>query len=409
MRAPDDERAARVALMWLTEPNDVRLWGLVGRLGPVHALARVTGDGRPGPGDPRARDYRARLPVPEPLETLDAAAAMGARFIVPGDLEWPTQLDQLDLPRGPGDDPACPPLGLWVRGQLDLRRTVLRSAAVVGARAATGYGVRVAADMAGGLADRGWALVSGAAYGIDAAAHRGALAAAGSTVAVLACGVDIAYPRAHHGLLARLVDEGLVVSELPPGSRPTRARFLDRNRLIAALTPATVVVEAALRSGALNTARWARRLDRRVLAVPGPVTSPLSAGPHLEIRDRGAVLVTDAGQVVADAGSMGDALVEAEREHEQAQLLRAAAARPIDALSATHRAVLDALDADSFLPVDVVAGRAMLLTRVVEGCLADLADAGLAERGVERGGCRWRAVGARHPTAERGRAGARGA
>ena len=177
--------------------------------------------------------------MPDPADLLDAATAAGVRLVVPGDLEWPSQLEQLDLPAGGGQRASCPPLGLWVHGAADLRRTVLRSAAVVGSRAATAYGTRVAGELAGGLADRDWAVVSGAAFGIDAAAHRGSLAAGGRTVAVLACGADVAYPRAHQGLLSRVADEGLVDSELPLGAVPTRARFLDRNRLIAALSPAT--------------------------------------------------------------------------------------------------------------------------------------------------------------------------
>src|SRR5262249_35690761 len=155
---------------------------------------------------------------------------------------------------------------------------------------------------------------------------------------------DVPYPRAHAGLVDRIADEGAVVSELPLGEPPTRARFLDRNRLIAALTPATVVVEAAFRSGALNTVAWARRLGRRVLAVPGPVTSALSAGPHREIRDHDAALVTSAGEVVAELGTMADTLAEAAAAHVRDAERRARAVRPRDGLSATARLVLDALE-----------------------------------------------------------------
>ena len=179
---------------------------------------------------------------------------------------------------------------------------------MVGARAASQYGLYVAAEMASGLADRDIAVVSGGAFGIDASAHRGTLAAGGQTVAVLASGVDVAYPRAHEQLLQWIADDGLVVSEVPPGSTPRRPRFLIRNRLIAALTQGTIVVEAALRSGALNTAAWAERCHREVMGVPGPVTSATSAGVHRLLRDGGAVLVTDADEAAEQIGRMGEDL-----------------------------------------------------------------------------------------------------
>ncbi len=169
---------------------------------------------------------------------------------------------------------------------------------MVGSRSATTYGTGVAADMAAGVATEGHAVISGAAFGIDQAAHRGALAVRATTVAVLACGVDRAYPAAHAGLLDHIADTGAVVSELPPGSRPTRLRFLARNRLIAAVGRGTVVVEAAARSGALNTANWTARLHRVLMAVPGPVTSASSVGAHHLVRARDAQLVTRAEDVL---------------------------------------------------------------------------------------------------------------
>lgn len=191
--------------------------------------------------------------------------------------EWPAQLDDLGDGR---------PVGLWVRGRPSLRMWALRSVALVGARACTEYGAHMAATLGAGLAERGWVVVSGGAYGVDGAAHRGALAAGGATVAVLACGVDRPYPRGHTELITRIAEQGLVVGELPPGEHPTPSRFILRNRVIAALTRGTVVVEAAYRSGALVTARAAQRLGRFAMGVPGPVTSGLSAGVHELLRGR---------------------------------------------------------------------------------------------------------------------------
>ena len=310
---------------------------------------------------------------------MERADRLAARFVVPGDLEWPSQLADLELRSGEGQRRAVPPLGLWVRGPHDLRTSVLRSAAVVGTRAATGYGSRVAADLGSGLSDRGWTIVSGAAYGIDSAAHRGALVAGGVTVAVLACGVDVAYPRGHQGLLDRIGEEGLVVAELPFGAHPTRGRFLDRNRLIAALTPGTVVVEAAHRSGAINTTTWARRMGRPVLGVPGPVTSPLSAGVHREIRERGATLVGHAGEVVAELGQLGEALSEAAAAAEAAGVASAAARRAHDGLAPAELRVLDALDLGVWVTDRTAATRGGLELRQVRATLRGLAARGLAE------------------------------
>jgi DNA processing protein len=194
-----------------------------------------------------------------------------------------------------------------VRG-LPLTSLSAGAVAVVGARAATPYGERIATELGAGCTERGHPVVSGAAFGIDAAAHRGALGVGGPTVAVLACGVDRPYPRGHSGLIEQIAEQGAVVSEVPPGSSPTRWRFVERNRLIAALAQVTVVVEAGLRSGAAITAREATDLGRSVAAVPGPVTSPGSAGCHRLLRD-GAVCVTDAAEVVELLAPVGEQLV----------------------------------------------------------------------------------------------------
>lgn len=225
---------------------------------------------------------------------LTRAERQGIRFVIPSDDEWPAGLAALAgrTLSGSGDVP----FGLWVRG--DARLDELPSlVAMVGARSATRYGHDVATDMACALAEKGATIVSGAAFGIDAAAHHGALTGGGLTVAVLACGVDRAYPAAHGPLLDHIAANGAVVSEQAPGAAPTRLRFLARNRLIAAMSRGTVVVESAARSGTMNTARWATDLGRPLMAVPGPVTSPTSAGTNDLIRLGDAKLVTESRDV----------------------------------------------------------------------------------------------------------------
>jgi DNA processing protein len=291
-----DERCARAAWSRICEPGDLPAWHLVRDLGPGRALQRVI-DRR---GTPER--WQVRLAQADPRRDLDTVHRFGGRLLIPTDPEWPAALVELgELPD------QAPPLCLWVRGPADLGRAAARAVSMVGARAATPYGEQVAAELSAGIAEAGWSVVSGAAYGIDGAAHRGALAVAGSTVAVLACGVDRAYPRGHDRLIARIAAEGAVVSELPPGSAPTRHRFIERNRVIAALGRATVVVEAALRSGAGITASRAEQLSRPVAAVPGPVSSPLSAGCHRLLRG-GATCVTSAVEVLELAGPLGEFL-----------------------------------------------------------------------------------------------------
>ncbi|WP_372409940.1 DNA-processing protein DprA [Streptomyces luteireticuli] len=293
-----EERLARVALTRLTEPGDERVGRWVRELGAARLVRGLTGAGPPprGARAERLAGCRARAVSLDPERDLATAARLGARFVCPGEPEWPTQLDDLGDAR---------PLGLWVRGPADLRLWALRSVAVVGARACTDYGSHVAAILGAGLAERGWVVVSGAAFGVDGAAHRGALAAGGATAAVLACGVDVPYPRGHAQLIGRIAEQGLVVAELPPGGHPTRSRFVLRNRVIAALTRGTVVVEAEYRSGSLGTARRARALGRHTMGVPGPVTSGLSAGVHELLRE-GACPVTDADEIAELVGGMGE-------------------------------------------------------------------------------------------------------
>src|SRR3954471_21602093 len=300
------DRIARAALCRLGEPGDPRLAALVDDLGAERVYA-VLREEREASGV--ATEVAARLHGLDPEGDLRRAGTAGIRFLVPGDEEWPEQLADLDR-AGPLNNRGGAPLGLWVRGAGRLDEVCARSVAVVGSRSATTYGVGVAGEMAAHLTDAGVTVLSGAAFGIDQAAHRGALAGGGPTVAVLACGVDRAYPTAHRRLLDHLADCGAVVSELAPGCAPTRLRFLARNRVIAALTRGTVVVEAAVRSGALNTASWAALLNRPLMGVPGPVTSAPSEGVHQLIRSGAATLVTRADDVLELTGAMGEPLSE---------------------------------------------------------------------------------------------------
>ena len=334
--APEAVRLARARLTRIVEPG----WEVTGRwlreFGAVETVRRIdeateAAEGTEGPLPlPGVRADRwaglvARAREAPPAERdLARVGALGGRFVCPGDTEWPGQLDDLGDAR---------PVGLWVRGGASLRMWALRSVAVVGARACTDYGVRVGATLGAGLAERGWVVVSGGAYGVDAAAHRGALGATGATVAVLACGVDRVYPRGHAQLIDRVAEQGLVVGELPPGDHPTPSRFIQRNRVIAALTRGTVVVEAAYRSGALGTARWAQRLGRHAMGVPGPVTSGVSAGVHELLRKEG-VLVTDAAEVVELVGEMGELAPQRRGPVLPRDLLPAATARVLAAMPA---------------------------------------------------------------------------
>jgi len=244
---------------------------------------------------------RSRIGQLPSLTRLDAWQRLGLRLVCPDEPEWPSQLDELGDGR---------PLVLWLRGAGDLRFACLRSAAVVGSRAATAYGSMVATELAADLAARSVTPISGGAYGIDASAHRGALSAGGSTIAVLAGGLSFGYPKGHTELFATISETGVMVSESPPDQAPNRPGFLVRNRLIAALSRGTVVVEAALRSGALNTARHAYELNRPVMAVPGPITSLQSAGCHELIRDWGATCVTSAADVVELIAPLGESAGE---------------------------------------------------------------------------------------------------
>jgi len=422
----DGESYARAALTYLAEPGDLRLGALLRTRGPVRTLQAIEAGGfaatgsaahdtrdegedhvdsaaASGPGTDGAaahgaaaaraaatramQRWRVRLAeLPSPDEIAGFCRA-GIRLVCPGDPEWPARLDDLGDAR---------PYALWLRGSADLRFSCLRSVAIVGSRAATAYGSYMASEVAASVAARGWAVISGGAYGVDAAAHRGALAADGVTVAVLACGVDVPYPVGHADLLDAIAAQGVIASEWPPGRTVTRLRFLVRNRAIAALAAGTLVVEAGQRSGALNTARHARDLGRPLMAVPGPVTSELSAGCHTVIRDWQGMLVTSAADVIEHMSPLGavaalppvpgaaaDGHVPPYRTEDPpgtAASRRAAAILDRDALDPEAKAVLDALPVRGGMGSVKIAMRAGLDPDTVIRRLGGLAAAGFAER-----------------------------
>lgn len=292
----DPDRLARAGLTAACPPASPKLLGVIAAEGAAavwEALRRTD----------TASGWSARARTIEVASLVERSAAMGLRFLVPGDDEWPdlSVLDAVELGTEGGG-----PIGLWVRGEGHLGRLCRRAVAVVGARASTPYGEHVAADLAHDLARAGWAIVSGGAYGIDAAAHRGALAATGATVAWLAGGLDRLYPAGNQEMFESILETGVVAGEHPIGAHPSRHGFLTRNRLIAASAAGTILVEGAARSGARNTVSWAGACGRSVMAVPGPVTSTMSVTPHRLIRDSLAVLVSDAEDVRAVLAPLGE-------------------------------------------------------------------------------------------------------
>ena len=257
------------------------------------------------------------------------------------------------------------PVALYVRGR-PLAGLPERALAIVGSRANTAYGQRVAADIAMGAADAGLTVISGAAFGIDTVAHRAALAYVGElpTVAALACGIDRAYPVANTALIDRIAEVGAVISEYPPGASPARHRFLVRNRLIAGLSAGTVVVEAGRRSGTLSTASAAATLGRVLMAVPGPVTSALSVGCHLLLSTGAAVLVTGADDVLTVLGERNPAPPPADARPTQdhpTDGLEPDVARVYEALPHRGLVTVAQLSAESALPApEVMQGLAVL-------------------------------------------------
>ncbi len=387
MTVTDEERLARLALARVVEPGNRAVAAALERL----PAAAVWEDLRRGVapehvGQQALDGIVARAVGYDPRRDLERLHGVGGRLVCPGDDEWP---EALRWPSGVMTGEVrelAAPWALCVRGPQRLSDVADAAVALVGARAASPYGQHVARELAFGLAEAGVAVVSGGAYGVDGAAHRGALAAAGApTVAVLACGVDVAYPKGHDRLLAQVAAEGLLVSEVPPGSAPTRVRFLVRNRLIAALARGTVVVEAALRSGSLSTAGRAQDLGRVLMAVPGPVTSALSAGCHALLREGRAALVTDAADVLSLIGRVGEHLRAPER----------GPADPRDGLSETVRRVLDAVPVRSPAGPASIARTAGVSVLVVQQVLPALLVSGLVESAS--GAWRLTALGAGAP------------
>src|SRR5580693_3888835 len=391
---------ARAALTYLAEPADPALGALLEVCEPAEVLAAIKAGALPATGsgsaDSPARRraleaafgrWRLRLPWLPDDAGLAHARRDGIRLVCPADPQWPGQLDELGTAR---------PYALWLRGQADLRQACLRSVSMVGSRAATGYGAHVAGEIAADLGERGWAVVSGGAYGIDAAAHRGALATGAVTIAVLACGVDYPYPAGHTDLFATIAEHGLVISEWPPGRQPARLRFLVRNRTIAALSCGTVIVEAGERSGALNTARHAAQLGKPLMAVPGPVTSAQSAGCHRIIREWGATCVTNADHIIEMLSPLGTPetlpatrtapATAAALPSRNPQPATADAAPSRDELDLDSARVLDALPARGAAGTSTIAAEAGVDLDTVLRCLGMLAGSGFIER-CDRG---WR-------------------
>jgi DNA processing protein len=393
---------ARAALTYLAEPADPALGALLEVCEPAEVLAAIKAGTLPAikadalpatdltdnPARRRALEaafnrWRLRLPWLPDDTGLAAARRDGIRLVCPADPQWPGWLDELGSVR---------PYALWLRGQADLHEACLRSVSIVGSRAATGYGAHVAGEIAADLGERGWAVVSGGAYGIDAAAHRGALVTGAVTIAVLACGVDYPYPAGHADLFATIAEHGLVISEWPPGRQPARLRFLVRNRTIAALSCGTVIVEAGERSGALNTARHAAQLGKPLMAVPGPVTSAQSAGCHRIIREWGATCVTNADHIIEMLSPLGTPeTLPATRTAtalpaRNPQPATADAAPSRDELDADSARVLDALPARGAAGTSTIAAEAGVDLDTVLRCLGMLAGSGFIER-CDRG---WR-------------------
>lgn len=382
--APDEDRRARITWSLIAEPGDSVALMARSVCGPAEALSlaregtdsdllsRLGGTlpadaAAPSPGTQtlRARRalgrWRARLASVDVEAVLEEAGRRRIRIITPADGEWPMPLDDLQ---------ATAPHCLWLQGPGTLGTLVAdRSIALVGSRASTPYGEDAAGSFGADIAVRGGTVVSGGAYGIDAAAHRGALAVPdGATIAVLAGGLDRLYPRGNTEMLERIRERHLLVSEAPPGTAPTRWRFLARNRLIAALSQAVVVVEASWRSGALSTARLADELSRPVGAVPGPIGSAASAGCHRLIRERGAVLITEPADIL-------DLLPGGPASGESGYAVQ----DELDLLSPADRRVLDAVPPRSSLSRARIAAEIGFDPAEVEAALARLCLLGLVE------------------------------
>ncbi|MET7397333.1 DNA-processing protein DprA [Dactylosporangium sp. NPDC005572] len=356
------ERTAWLVLAALTTPGNRELGNLVRSTGPVQALDQMLHGEGISPHLAASVDVRLKPIGRTPAvadriadDMLRGADRLEARIVTPADDEWPSALADLTAV-GRGNDPlhldTDPPLCLWLRGPLDLAEALAQSVSVVGARAMTTYGEHVTSEFAYGLAERGWTVVSGGSLGIDVTAHRGALAAGGSTVAVLACGIDRVYPAANAGVLEQIGGEGLLLTEWPPGTQPHRTSFLARNRIIAAATQGTAMIEAGSRSGARNTLGYTRRLGRPAMVVPGPITSMMSVGCHIELRQPGTVLVSSVEEIIEEIRRVGEPAVTTRAGQLREDVLDALQARILDAVK-PHRAT----SAEQIAAAAAVSGR----------------------------------------------------
>lgn len=286
-----DERAARVMIAIAFEPSDTVTGSLVDTEGPLATLRLADSDGPvPGLGAEEVAGWRGRAQArlnPEHVDrAFEQADRQGVRLLIRGDREWPNEVDQLG---------SRTPFALWAKGTSpSLAHPEVARIAVVGARAATKYGYDTTTELTADLAQSGVHIVSGGSYGIDAAAHRAAALNGTTTIAVMASGLDRFYPAGNSDLFDRIAETGVILTELPPGTAPTRWRLQQRTRLMAALSDGVLLVEAGVRSSAFDILREANTLRRPVGAVPGPITSPNSAGPNLLIQGRQAMLVTSA-------------------------------------------------------------------------------------------------------------------
>ena len=286
----DHVRVARMGLCAGLDGGDPAMAALVREHGPVAVWEHLRGSSS-------SRATAARVRGVDVAAVERATTECGSRFVIPSDSQWPARVGDLAWSE-PVNGDGGEPWGLWVSGKGDFARACARSVAIVGARASTAYGEHVAAELGAGLAERGYTVISGGAYGIDAAAHRGAMSS-GTTIAVMAGGLAQFYPPGNSQLISRVRESGFVVSEAPPDRVPSRGRFLIRNRLIAALSQATVIVEGAVRSGAQNTVSWALSMSRPVLAIPGPITSAMSVTPHRLVRNGEATLATSVEEIAS--------------------------------------------------------------------------------------------------------------
>ena len=277
---------ARAQLFSAIEGGSIFWSNEIAELGVIVVKDRIV-SGRYGESNssPKIAD---RIKQSSGEEVITQITSAGAFFLTPDDIDWPISLNDL----------AAPPIALLIKGQREYLPNLIDSISIVGTRNPTPYGRRIAEDFGAGVADHEWAVVSGGAIGIDAAAHNGCLVGEGITVAVLGGGFNKNYPAAHEKLFAEISESGLLISEVMPDVPAIPHRFLTRNRLIAALSKATIVVEAAFRSGSLRTARDAADIFRPVMAIPGPINSPTSEGCHRLIAERVAELVSSVSEVM---------------------------------------------------------------------------------------------------------------